>query len=104
MSVSTTMAVATTTVPTLMEVMFAPALVATSLTVMDIHVKVGIGNFPSITWPFLRGPSDIFYHYCPQKSIICPVAERLIKHMIQLSAGNSILSFKCCCGKSTGSF
>ena len=41
MSASATMEVATTTVLTLMEVMFAPALVATSLTVMDIHAKVG---------------------------------------------------------------
>ena len=41
MSASATMEVATTPVPTLMEVMFAPALVATSLTVMDTHVKVG---------------------------------------------------------------
>ena len=41
MSVSATMEVATTTVLTLMEVMFAPALAATSLTVTDTHVKVG---------------------------------------------------------------
>jgi len=34
------MEVATTPVVTLMEVMFAPALAATSLTVMDTHVKV----------------------------------------------------------------
>ena len=44
MSVTTTMVVATTTVLTLMEVMFAPALVATSLTVTDTHVKVGTGK------------------------------------------------------------
>ena len=41
MSASATMEVATTTVLTLMEVMFAPALAATSLTVTDTHVKVG---------------------------------------------------------------
>jgi len=44
MSASTTTEVATTTVLTLMEVMFAPALAATSLTVMDTHVKVGTGK------------------------------------------------------------
>ena len=44
MSASATMEVATTTVLTLMEVMFAPALVATSLTVMDTHVMVGTSN------------------------------------------------------------
>ena len=41
MSASATMEVATTTVLTLMEVMFAPALAATSLTVTDTRVKVG---------------------------------------------------------------
>ena len=41
MSASATMEVATTTVLTLMEVMFAPALADTSLTVMDTRVKVG---------------------------------------------------------------
>jgi len=44
MSVSTTMEVATTTVLTLTEVTLAPVLAATSLTVMDIHVKVGTGK------------------------------------------------------------
>jgi len=39
MSASATMEVATTTVLTLMEVMFAPALAATSLTVTDMRVK-----------------------------------------------------------------
>ena len=44
MSASTTTEVATTTVLILMEIMFAPALAATSLTAMDIRVKVGTGK------------------------------------------------------------
>ena len=41
MSASATMEVATTTVITLMEVTHVPAIMATSLTVMDTLVKVG---------------------------------------------------------------
>ena len=48
MSASATMEVATSPVPTLMEVMFVPALAATSLTVMDTHVKVGTGNLAQL--------------------------------------------------------
>ena len=44
MSASATMEVATTLVLTLLEVMFAPALVTISLTVMDTRVKVGPSN------------------------------------------------------------
>ena len=40
MSASPTMEVATTTVMTQMEITHAPAKMTTSLTVMDIHVKV----------------------------------------------------------------
>ena len=42
MSASATTEVATTPALTMMEVMFAPALVATSLTLTDTHVKVSI--------------------------------------------------------------
>ena len=41
MSVSVTMEVATTTAMTQMEVIHAPAMMATDLTVMDTHVMVG---------------------------------------------------------------
>ena len=41
MSASVTMEVATTTAMTQMEVTFVSAIMATDLTVMDIHVKVG---------------------------------------------------------------
>ena len=41
MSVSITMAVATTTAMTQMEVTHVPAMMAISLVVMDTHVKVG---------------------------------------------------------------
>ena len=41
MSASPTMEVATTTVITHMEVTHVPAILATDLTVMDTHVKVG---------------------------------------------------------------
>ena len=41
MSASATTEVATTPALTMMEVMFAPALVATSLTLTDTRVKVG---------------------------------------------------------------
>ena len=41
MSASATMEVATTTAPTQMEVTHVPAIMATSLMVMDILVKVG---------------------------------------------------------------
>ena len=41
MSVSITMAVATTTAMTQMEVTHVPAMMAISLAVMDTHVKVG---------------------------------------------------------------
>ena len=41
MSASATMEVATTTVMTQMEVTHVPAIMASKLTVMDTHVKVG---------------------------------------------------------------
>ena len=41
MSVSVTMEVATTIATTQMEVTHAPVMMATSLTVMDTHAKVG---------------------------------------------------------------
>ena len=44
MSVSATMEVATTTVMTQMEVTLVPVMMATSLTVMDTHVKVGTSH------------------------------------------------------------
>ena len=44
MSVSATMEVATTTVMTQMEVTLVPAIMATNLTVMDTHAKVGTSH------------------------------------------------------------
>ena len=41
MSASTTMEIANTTVMTQIQVTHVPAIMATDLTVMDIHVKVG---------------------------------------------------------------
>ena len=48
MSASPTMEVATTTAITLMEVIHAPAIMATDLT-MDTHVKVGLVQKKIIT-------------------------------------------------------